>query len=243
MKEIKDILGRFGLSEKEITVYLSLLSIGAAIVSKVAKDTKLNRSTVYVILDSLVERKLVNFVERTGGVRIYTALPAEKLADHLADVAKTYSDLAKNAKKLVPQIKKQFTSKKPINGQRVQIFEGKTGMKTVYEDALGSLETIRAFAFSQAPSELSIEHYKMLKKKGIKVNVLTTGPGKGSSFSPEISVYEDKISLVSPAENFAIIIESAELAEVLKKTFDKSWVENNQKGHSLFGKRSAFGGA
>lgn len=242
MKEIKEILIKFGFSDKEVALYLTLLTLGPSVVSKIAKAGKLNRSTCYVILESLTERGLVSITEREKGVKIFTAVPAEKLADHLAGIAKKYAELASSAKKLVPELKKK-TEKKSEDSPKVRLFEGSEGVRTVYEDALSSLETIRAYASKEADQEMFGEYYKKLQKKGIKVNVLMPqSKGKNQKeFSPEISVYDNKISLVSPAENFALIIESPELAQTLKRAFDESWQKEKGK-RSFFGKE-ALGGA
>ena len=43
----------FGLSQKEVQVYLKLLRIGESTVSKLSKETGINRVTIYDILKYL----------------------------------------------------------------------------------------------------------------------------------------------------------------------------------------------
>jgi hypothetical protein len=44
-------------------------------------------------------------------------------------------------------------------------------------------------------------------------------------FSPEINFYDNKVVMMSLVEKFALIIESEELANALKKAFELSWKE------------------
>src|SRR3989338_9719622 len=50
----------FGLSQKEVQVYLKLLRIGESTVSKLSKETGINRVTIYDILKYLSAKGLVS---------------------------------------------------------------------------------------------------------------------------------------------------------------------------------------
>ncbi|MBI5644702.1 helix-turn-helix domain-containing protein [Candidatus Kaiserbacteria bacterium] len=56
LKELQDI----GLSEKEARVYLASLELGQTTAEKLAKHAKVNRSTTYVQLESLMKRGLIS---------------------------------------------------------------------------------------------------------------------------------------------------------------------------------------
>jgi sugar-specific transcriptional regulator TrmB len=53
---MKEKLEKLGFSSKEADVYISLLELGSAIVSDVAKKAGINRSTAYVLLESLAKK-------------------------------------------------------------------------------------------------------------------------------------------------------------------------------------------
>ena len=63
MEEFKnkqmDILRDVGLTEGETRVYLLLLNSGPQKATKLSKETGLNRSNLYRILESLNEKKLI----------------------------------------------------------------------------------------------------------------------------------------------------------------------------------------
>ena len=75
---LNDKLEKFGLSNKEAKVYLSLLELGTSVVSDVAKKSQINRSTAYVLLESLAKHGLVSISERKN-VRLYTPAPPERI--------------------------------------------------------------------------------------------------------------------------------------------------------------------
>ena len=249
MNVVKEKLRELGLSEKETKVYLALLGLGSSIVSDIDKNAGVNRSTAYIVLESLTGRGLVN-VAGHGGKKTFTALPAEQLIRHLENTAKQYRDLAQAAHKLLPELKnierqkKDRTETSPQSKSKIQLFEGQEGVKTVYEDTLASLEQIRAYA--SVPSASHVLKLSSKQRKAIgDVNVQVIFPntreareqlaqnkeeareafalrrGK-SGFSAEINVYDNKVIFISPAENFGVIIESKGVADALKKALTSS---------------------
>ena len=246
---LEKLLKEAGFSEKEREVYAALLTVGSAIVSDIAKKAGINRSTTYVILGSLSKRGLVNITERRG-VKVYNSMPPEQLIKHLESMAKQYTDLAGSAKELLPKLKAEYKSSEAANPttSKVRLFEGTEGMKTVYEDALSSLETIRSYASNRTEGVVMPDKfYDRLQKKNIKVKVLipetseagellTKGkgmPAGGYAFSPDISVYDNKVVIVSATDKLAVVVENQELANALKKAFDLSYQEAQRAGKKL----------
>ncbi len=249
------VLRKAGFSEKEAEVYTALLKLGSSIVSDISKKAGINRSTTYVILDALSKRGLVSITERRG-VKVYNSISPEQLVQYLEGSAKEYTELASVARELLPKLKLEAGKENSLM-PKVQLFEGVEGMKTVYEDALSSLETIRAYAAKDEGGTVPEKYYDRLAKKNVKVKMLFPETATMHEFakvskdsaplkvSPEISVYDNKIVFMSPVNKFALVIESQEMAEALKKAFDLSW-EDAKKAHKkpFFGSGSvAFGGA
>jgi len=63
-QNIAERLKKAGLSEKEALTYSALLATGGAYPSKIAEITKLNRTTIYKILETLSIRGLVTELEK-----------------------------------------------------------------------------------------------------------------------------------------------------------------------------------
>jgi sugar-specific transcriptional regulator TrmB len=118
-------LERFGLSHKESKVYLSLLELGTSIVSDIAKKSSTNRSTAYVLLESLVHRGLVSISEK-GGIKLYTPAPPDRLVQYLEESVKKYTELIGIAHTVLPELKSMYVGVGPK--PRVQFFEGLEGI-------------------------------------------------------------------------------------------------------------------
>ena len=82
--DLEESLQQLGLSPSETAVYLSVVRLGKTLPSRVAKDTGIKRSTVYGLIKSLVEKRLVE--EDLGGKTTYViARPLEALDDLLTE--------------------------------------------------------------------------------------------------------------------------------------------------------------
>ncbi len=242
---LNDKLEKFGLSNKEAKVYLSLLELGTSVVSDVAKKSQTNRSTAYVLLESLAKHGLVSISERKN-VRLYTPAPPERIIQLLEDSVKKYSELVGVAHTILPELKSMYVGGGPK--PKVQFLEGVEGIRTAYEDTLTSKETIRAYAsirdMHTTLPDYFPEYYKRRASKNIKIRAIFPDtpeskervkfnkeeareaflvPKDQYSFSPEINIYDNKIIFMSLVEKFALIIESVELADALKKAFELSW--------------------
>lgn len=241
---IDGVLKKAGFSEKEIEVYVALLKLGSSVVSDIAKKAGINRSTTYVILAALIKRGLVSTTERRG-VKVYNSISPEQLVQYLEGSAKQYAELAGAAKELLPKLK-QDMKKTDSAMPRVQIFEGVEGVRTVYEDALSSLESIRAYASEGGQETVPDKFLDRLAKKNLKVKMIypesaaahefakTTRGQAQPVFAPEISIYENKVVFVSPVNQFALVIESQELAEAFKKAFDFTWEDAKRSNKKPF---------
>ncbi len=77
MASKEEILRDLGLTEKEIKVYLTSLSLGQSTVNAIAKKSQLNRVTCYDILKYLKEKGLVSYVIKSG-VKYFEAAEPQK---------------------------------------------------------------------------------------------------------------------------------------------------------------------
>ena len=81
---LQDDMQQLGFSEKEIEVYLALLRSGKANPTDVANVTRINRTTVYSVTKSLLEKGAVS--EDIGGKTLYLVpTPPEHLLQALAE--------------------------------------------------------------------------------------------------------------------------------------------------------------
>ena len=246
--DIEHVLENFGFSSKEIPVYLSLLQLETATASQIADASNINRSTVYVVIESLQKRGLIGTQKEQEGITKYSATPPERLLQLAEEETKKYKSLVGQIHSILPELKSKYRGNKPR--PRVRFYEGKEGLISAYEDTLTATEEIRAFAsienMHKAIPGYFPEYYIRRSNKGISIRsihpdteeaqersknnklelrVSALVPANKYNFSPEINVYDNKIIFMSLLEKFSLVIESSELAEAFKKVFDLAWEE------------------
>jgi len=82
--EIKLLLKEYGLDKNEIEVYLHLVGNKELTAYKIAKDTKIHRSTCYDVLERLIVKGFVNLVEKENK-KYYSANEISRVISQLKD--------------------------------------------------------------------------------------------------------------------------------------------------------------
>src|SRR3989344_6644283 len=125
-QDLETTLQQLGLDEKQATVYLDLLQVGKDTAFNIAKRTKLKRSTVYVKLDELNLKSLVEPV-KTAKTTLYRANSPKKILDFI-DFRK------KQAEEVLPTLLTLYKS--DPDKPQIQIYEGKDAIHRVYDEAI-----------------------------------------------------------------------------------------------------------
>ena len=242
----KKSLEYIGFSEKEVSVYLALLELGRGTVTEISRKAGINRPTGYHILSSLESKELV----KTSGKepkQEYVAESPDQIEKLLLKKIENDEASLKEARKVIPELKSIHNV---ADRPKVLFYEGREGMEKVYEDTLTSTEPIRAYASVEnmhagLPGYFP-EYYKRRSGKGISIRAIVpdsaTGrerksldgkekretalvPVSAFNFIPEINIYDNKVMIASLREKLGIIIESAEIAEAMKKIYELAWAE------------------
>jgi sugar-specific transcriptional regulator TrmB len=236
-KYLQDI----GLSEKEAILYISLLSVENSAVLDLSKKTKLNRSTTYVILESLAKKGLVT--ETTVGKKThYQAEPPERLETYVEQRKIILDEQAKKLKDVIPQIKtvRREIGEKPI----VQYFEGKDGVismnAALYDnDDAGDIAYLiysKDLLDEVFPPQERAKFKKIRLDKKVKTNVLYSSTNvvyptddtgerirvdeKKYPFSCDISIHKDRVRIGILGKRVSgIFIRSQDLADTLRSLF------------------------
>lgn len=247
---INSLLKQLNFSDKESIVYLALLEIGSGKANDLAKKTDLNRTTVYDICETLMQKGLISKYKKGAGT-YFNALDPKHLLNYLdREQEERVKEIAKQKSK-VQALLPQLISLQNIYGKtkpKVQFFEGEKGMREAYEDTLQSKEMILAYAnvetVHQGLPNFFPEYYKRRAKSKIFIRAIFPRnklsierakvnqeemrdtrflPAADLTFSPEVNIYNNKILIASWKEKIAIIIESKELADLQKLTFNLLW--------------------
>ncbi len=242
MAEPIQALRQFGLSEKEARVYLAALELGETGAAELALKSNLPRTLAYDILERLIDLGLVSYAVKPRKKSFTASNPEEMLA--------ILKDKEASIKKILPELK-LLQKKEGYPRPKVQIFEGKEGMKTIMNGILNAgVKEFFAYGSSRSSFEIIPAFMEEWHRERIKIKVLmkiiyndTSDSRKKAKTHPDslqhaqyrfmpinlesptaTLIYKDKVILQSwTKEPFAVMIESKEMANNQKKYFNELW--------------------
>jgi len=193
MDKLKQDLQTFGLSEEEVVVYITALEQGSTTVLELARSTKIPRTTVYLLIDSLTEKGLLTLTAQ-GKKKLYVPASPEDLitlakAKH-AQLEHTIGSLSEE----LPQLQALFnmSHQKP----KIRYYEGVEEVKRVYEDTLLS-EKILVHCMSQDAKMIMGEYLEKyfirVARKMIHTKELVSDSEEDKKYQQEYSTSRNQI--------------------------------------------------
>ena len=248
---LDNVLQRMGLNEKEINVYLIALELGMQPASTISRRVKIPRNTTRFILDKLVDK---GFMKKTMKANTQLYSPEEpKNLIHQLEQERVSSNVKIDEKvKQLEEVMAELESKyRPESTKpKVTFYEGDEGLIKVYEDTLSSSETLRSLASFESLYGILPDYFKTYFERRTKNKIAIRSihpntelaqqstkndakvmresrliPADKYSFSPEIQIYDNKVSITSLREKLGIIIESQEIYEAMTVVFELAWNE------------------
>lgn len=238
-------LMEFGLSDKEAKIYISLLEFEIATVNQIAKASGINRSSAYVVLEALKKRGLVS-VSDDKNIQQYIPTSPNMLLKSAEAMANKQEQIKKNIDAIVPDLKAlhKGTKQKPI----VRVFEGKDGLISLFEETVTAKEKLIRVVSSVEnligiipqdyfPGYIQRRYENKVKMCGIHpavpffektmnqfpkaIDEHVLIPEKNFKSPSDIAIFDDKIGYMSHQNGgTGVLIESKEMAEVMKSIFD-----------------------
>ncbi|HAV11208.1 MAG TPA: hypothetical protein DCX32_01560 [Candidatus Moranbacteria bacterium] len=238
--EIRQVLEQFGLNGRKADVYLAALELGSASVIDISKKASVKRTTCYDILQDLMRDGLISETVR-GKKRLFVGEEPEKIQRQLKHKVRLFSEI-------LPQLQSihNVRGSKP----KIRFYEGKEGLKEVYEDTLkhggeiigvGSYDIVNVlgkewmddylrrrvkagiYARGMAPGNESMMRDFISKDQEQRRSTKVIDPEK-YPFSIEINVYgHNRVALMSAKEEVGLIIEGAEIHNTMKLIFQLIW--------------------
>lgn len=189
-----------GLPEKAALIYAALLERGVAYPSTISEITKLNRTTVYHILDDMAMKGLVTELTRGKKISYQIEHPNKLLAFAKYQVRRSEERLT-YAQKMLPELQGLFGGLP--NKPQVRFFEGKEGVLSVYEDHVNEDEKYEMVSFSnveklipQLPKTFVSNYVKRKKQIGITTRAIFPDNAFSRKYDREIYKGIDKRILV-----------------------------------------------
>ncbi|MFH1589328.1 MAG: helix-turn-helix domain-containing protein [archaeon] len=234
------ILEDLGLSNAEAKVYIALLESGSSKTGNIIKKAKLQSSTVYFILGSLIEKGLVTY-SLQGKVKHFQAASPDNIISFLDNKKKRFQEI-------LPDLKQKEVFGKKKNAAKV--YEGMKGMEAAFNDILESMKKGEEYYFFQIANKNLQEkriarffrtYHLKRSEKGIKVKGLAMVDAKKpmeaifkgikhtkikyvGEFTPTgLGIYKDKVITMDWDELTAIVMQSKSIANSYKKFFEDKW--------------------
>lgn len=138
MKNIREFLNSFGLSEIEVDIYLGLLETGPVSVLELSKHIDQKRTTTHVNVESLIEKGLVVQTKKDNRRKVFAENP-QKLKQILDNRRKTLDDL----ESLFPDVVSQINSISKLDKKsdiQIKYYEGKESVRNIYMDVIKAKE-------------------------------------------------------------------------------------------------------
>lgn len=241
------ILKELGFSDKDISVYRSLLGQGTASVRQLASKTGINRGSVYESLKKLLGHGLVSYHQQ-GRQKTFFIENPKRIRELVWTEERRLKELKKRLYHLVPQLQAIYNigGHKPV----VRYLEGDGGVKTLLQDVLevSSKEKERFYrVYSSRGIRKALYHgFPEFTQERVRcgVSVRVIALGKGGSPAPKSErrwlvrnlkgaptyqiIYGDKlgfISLDSDDNQMVVMIHDQALAKTQALIFDALWRE------------------
>lgn len=142
--DVKVALLNFGFSEKEIAVYLKLAELGRASAHTLAKRTKIIRSSVYPVLNRLVEKGVVS-IQQEGDISLFVCNAPTALLSIVREEKSQITARETLAFELVRLVGPYF-QRKNYSIPSLQIFDGEKNVSAMLSEFLPDyLESMKKY--------------------------------------------------------------------------------------------------
>lgn len=164
---IENYLCDIGLNKNEAKVYMELMQIGPQPASIISNRVGINRSSLYSVLDLLLRKGLVSYMDNKK-VRVFSANDPSSLVAFIDKECKKYSFYRNQTLSLIPKIR-DIQSVYNVKKSKYQIFDGLDSLKLNFSKLSADSESLTVFFPFNSESFLFSLFLSILKN--IKVNI------------------------------------------------------------------------
>lgn len=232
MVNLFEVLVNLGFEEREAKIYLLLLKAGDMPALQIARTTKIDRTTIYDILERLISKGLISSYTKNKAKQFRAILP-NKLLAHFKE---KYSSL----ERIIPELNnsKNSSSEKVI----CELFQGKDGLKTILSEFIKTAREYKVIGIKNEYEEilgyfneqgvLKLDEFKAkeiaIVEKDAKFIKLKNGKYRyldKNLLSPITTlIYGNKVVFFIWVEPyFAVCIENEQLKNAQEEYFELLW--------------------
>jgi len=246
MENIRKKFNNFGLKDKEIDVYFSLLVMGKGTITDISKKSKIKRTSIYQYLDILLEEGLIYQTAIKKRV-FYAPENPKKIIKLLESKRDKIEKSQREIEAVMPNLESLYT--KTLVKPSISYYEGKEGIKEVYNEMISTNKNIYSFfspkklfgLFSYEENddllmklynnggilsnliEKSDETEKRLEIKKYSKFVRNKILPDNFKFDTDLLIGKDSIAMISFDNLISIIIKDKAIADLQKNIFKNIW--------------------
>jgi sugar-specific transcriptional regulator TrmB len=239
------IFSQLGLSEREVTLYRSLLVLGPCSIRAIAEHAGINRGTTYETLKEMQAKGVVTYLPK-GKRRYFSPRDPDVLLQLAEERRRSLDQVIDQLKsKVIPDLNHL---RPEFSAANVQFYEGDAGIEQVLRELLNTVSAYEDKSYCVFSSKPIRPHlYRPFPnftnqriQRGIKVRVIAIGEGgedaelsqrkwirtDGPVDAAYIAIYPPRCAIISLASaNYptAVVIDSKEVAAAQKIVFDTLW--------------------
>ncbi|NMB48057.1 hypothetical protein GYA13_01250 [Candidatus Kuenenbacteria bacterium] len=238
------VLTQLGLSDKEAEIYQIMLRHGKTPASKILPETTLKRTTVYSILEELVQKGIVE-KDESGAIIEFRAKHPYALKEYLESRVIQIKTAESKLDAVLPEFISFYNSAQ--NRPGVKFYEGKEGIIKIYEELLRQGKNIDSIEDKGELADFIPDYSKSYPQKRVKRNIFNRViapsdnpinptneqdmretkfiPTSQFPFRMDVKIAGQLVSLITfKKDNPAgVLIDNQELAENFKLLFEMIW--------------------
>ncbi len=241
--ELKNGLKELSFSDKESDVYLAMLELGPAAVQDIAKKAGVNRSTTYVMIESLKRRGLISTYEKGKKLFFVAESPnnlklllQDEMADLKAKQARLDAALPRleaiynvrddrpsvrffEGEQALMQLRREIVeSKKPV-WEFYSVDEAVTQIANIgHEERVRGSVHVKGRALFTAKPGFDVPYFD---KEGFEIRTL---PYDQFAFSGDLALVGDRVYMFSMKSiGLTIVIENEEVADIVRTLYEAAW--------------------
>ena len=233
---MEEELRALGFTDIEVKVYLTLIEEGPSHAGLITQKSGVHRRMVYDAVERLIKKGLIGFIVRNNR-KLFSAVHPHRLLEILDEKRNAVADI-------LPPLEAKFTAVK--EKRETLFFEGKAGVKNVFEDQLREGKELLIIGASLLGIDLFKFYFiwfdKRRIKKKMKVKILVSEKLRGKflqkiplseiRYLPDkyigassTNIYDDKVAIFrwDKKKPFVIVIDQPEIADSYRRLYQMLW--------------------